>query len=73
MFIEIYSKVGCPNCDKTKELLDSRNIEYKEHVVGRDITRDATIAKFPSAKVVPIIVVDGQMTEQGALRQLLNE
>ena len=73
MFIEIYSKVGCPNCDKAKELLDSKQVEYKEYVVGQDITRADTIAKFPRAKVVPIVVVDGQVTEHWALPQLLNE
>lgn len=63
MNVELYTKESCPNCESTKQLLTSRNVEYHEIVVGKDISREATIAKFPAAKVVPIIVVDGQVTE----------
>ena len=72
MFIEIYSRDKCPQCEQTKQLLDSRDVQYTEHTVGRDISREAVLAKFPNAKVVPIIVVDGQVSSQGALKQLLN-
>jgi glutaredoxin len=73
MNIEIYTKDACPNCLETKQLLTSNNVDYKEHIVGRDISREDTIAKFPGAKVVPIIVVDGQVTDSGKLQQLLLE
>lgn len=72
MFIEIYTKEKCPNCEQTKKLLDSKDVNYTEHVIGQDVTRDEVLAKFPGVRVVPIVVVDGNITT-GNLRQLLNE
>lgn len=73
MFIELYTKDKCPNCEQTKQLLNSRDVNYTEHTVGKDISREAVLAKFPGAKVVPIVVVDGNVTTPGALKQLINE
>lgn len=72
MFIEIYSKPGCPNCEETKKMLDANDKAYKEYVVGKDISREDTIARFPEAKVVPIVVVDGRETKPGQLKNLLD-
>lgn len=73
MFVEIYTREQCPNCDKAKQILNSNHTSYVEYTIGKNVTREEVITKFPFARVVPIIVVDGQVVEQVQLPQLLNE
>lgn len=56
--ISIYTKDGCPSCVKTKMLLTTNSIEFEEFEIGRNVTREEVLQKFPSAKTVPIIVID---------------
>lgn len=56
--IDIYSKLDCTWCKAAKDLLDVNNIEYNEYVIGRDLTREEFLEKFPNAKSVPHILVD---------------
>ena len=60
MKAEIYSKDTCPYCDKAKALLSSKQIEYTEHKIGRDLTRDEFLERFPNARTVPQIYLDNQ-------------
>jgi glutaredoxin 3 len=57
---EIYSKDTCPYCDRAKTLLSSKQIEYTEHKIGRDLTRDEFLERFPNARTVPQIYLDNQ-------------
>jgi glutaredoxin len=57
---EIYSKDTCPYCDRAKALLSSKQIEYTEHKIGRDLTRDEFLERFPNARTVPQIYLDNQ-------------
>lgn len=59
--IDIYSKVDCPYCKAAKDLLDVNNIEYNEYVIGRDLTREEFLEKFPNVKTVPQILVDNNI------------
>lgn len=52
---EIYTNEGCIPCHQAKEKLIAANVEFKEFVIGRDITRDEVIQKFPNAKFTPVI------------------
>lgn len=60
----IYSKPGCPACDKAKALLQEQNLQYDERVldVGQPklpgvtyFTVDELKQRLPSARTVPII------------------
>ena len=52
---------NCPWCDKAKALLAKYNIQYKEHVIGRDLTKDEFREQFgDDVKTVPQITVDGR-------------
>lgn len=60
----VYSKPGCGFCDKAKELLSSKNLEYTELIldVGQVkensksyVTVDQLLKKVPNAKSVPQI------------------
>ena len=58
MEIIIYSKDNCPNCLKTQNIL----LKYNPIVlkIGQDISREKFLAKFPNAKEVPQVLVNGE-------------
>jgi glutaredoxin len=53
----IYSKADCPWCDKAKALLNQMDEHYEEVMIGRDITKEEFVEKFPDVKTVPYTVV----------------
>jgi len=59
MAIEIYSKDGCPNCVKAKQLLNTHGKDFFEYKLNEDFTREILLSKFPEAKTFPVIVIDG--------------
>ena len=58
MVFIVYSKENCPLCDAAKKFLDSNKIEYQENMIGKNITREEVLAKFPEATMVPIIITE---------------
>ena len=56
--IIVYSKPNCPQCDKVKHELKSTNSEYKEIVVGKDITREEFLEKFPHVRTMPHVEME---------------
>jgi len=60
MKIDIYSKPDCVYCNRAKDLFNQKGLQFNEHVVGSDITRDDFIIMFRGAKTVPQIVIDGK-------------
>lgn len=56
--IKLYTREGCVYCNRAKTLLDGNNIEYDEIEIGKTITRDEVIAKFPNIKTLPIVTED---------------
>lgn len=59
--IEIYTKLDCGYCVAAKDLLKINNIGYTEHVINKDISRDDFLEKYPQAKTVPFILIDGEV------------
>lgn len=57
--IEVYGKPDCNYCVKAKNFLDSKSIAYDYYTVGQDITTEEVIERFPSARSVPVVVVNG--------------
>ena len=60
MNVKVYGKENCSYCTKAKNLLELYNIEYNYFNVGVDLTVDELIESFPTAKTVPIIVVNNK-------------
>jgi glutaredoxin-related protein len=54
----IYTKENCTYCQKAKQLFDSKQIEYQELLIGRDITREQVLEQLPHAKTLPQIWLD---------------
>ena len=59
--IEIYTKPSCPSCLNTKMFLQSKGLEYTEIKIGKDISREEFLEKFPEARTVPWVLVDGNL------------
>lgn len=68
--IEIYGKPQCPYCDKAKMLCETRGFTYTYKSLGTDYTREELLEKFPNARTVPQIVVNG--TKIGGFSELVN-
>ena len=48
----------CVYCESAKGFLETQKHEYKETVVGRDITREQLMERFPTARSFPVVVID---------------
>ena len=53
--ITIYTKDNCPACLTAKAQMMSAGQEFKEVLIGRDITREEFMAKYPHIRTVPYI------------------
>jgi glutaredoxin 3 len=54
----VTKKEYCPFCEKAKNLLDLKGIDYVEKVIGIDYTKDELLVLVPGAKSVPQIFID---------------
>jgi glutaredoxin len=54
--ITVYTKDNCPACLKLKDQLRSGQREYTEVKIGKDITREEFMEKFPNVRTVPHMV-----------------
>ena len=59
MNIILYTKENCAFCTKAKMLLSSKGINYTELKLNEDFSRENLLELYPSAKTLPVIVVDG--------------
>jgi len=57
--IEVYGKPDCGYCIKAKNILKEHEIPFKYYTVGQDIDVGSVLERFPGARTVPIIVVNG--------------
>jgi glutaredoxin len=53
MKIVVYSKENCPACVALKARLTKEEQEFVEVVVGKDITREEFMQKFPQVRMMP--------------------
>ena len=51
----IYTKDNCPACVQLKAQLKQKGEEFTEIKIGKDITREDFIVKFPTVKTVPYV------------------
>lgn len=58
MKIVIYSIPGCKYCVHAKALMERASLEYTMYTVGKDLTKDALVKKYPLAQGFPYIVID---------------
>ena len=59
MQIKLYTRPGCTLCDYAKRELAKRNIPYQEVDISEQTKRDEVKKRFPEAKMLPVVVIDG--------------
>ncbi len=60
MTIIVYSRTGCPYCDKIKSVLEQRNLEYTLQELDVDFVREEFYEEFGVGATFPQVVLDGQ-------------
>ena len=56
----VYTKDGCPQCDRAKQALTLKNEPFQAVKIGHDITLEAFRQLYPTVKAVPFIVTEGR-------------
>ena len=60
MRFTIYSKTGCPYCEKVKKVLDLTNLEYVEYTLDEDFLREQFYSEFGENSTFPQVICDDQ-------------
>ena len=61
MIVKIYSTAICPYCERTKMLLEKRNIKYTEFKIDEDVKLfEEMLALSNGRRSVPQIFIDDQ-------------
>jgi glutaredoxin-like protein len=58
--ISVFSRKGCPHCERAKQLLEAAGLEFEELVLNRDYT-DRTLRATAAATSFPQVFVDGRL------------
>jgi glutaredoxin-like protein len=58
--IAVFSRKGCPHCERAKELLAAAGFDYEELVLNRDYT-DRTLRAATGGRTFPQVFVDGTL------------
>ena len=60
MNFAVYSKDGCPYCDKIKQVMDLTKLSYVVYNLNEDFDRDSFYSEFGQGSTFPQVVVDGK-------------
>ena len=60
MNFAVYSKDGCPYCDKIKQVMDLTKLSYVVYNLNEDFDRDSFYGEFGQGATFPQVVVDGK-------------
>lgn len=60
MNFEVYSKPGCPYCDKIKAVLKQYNFDHTVKTLNEDFTREDFYQQFGEGSTFPQVIKDGE-------------
>lgn len=60
MRFTVYSKNGCPYCNKIEQVLQLSNLEHKVYKLDEDFSRDAFYAEFGNGSTFPQVILNDQ-------------
>ena len=60
MNFAVYSKTGCPYCDKVKEVLKLTNSKFVVYTLDQHFDKTAFYGEFGEGSTFPQVVVNGQ-------------
>ena len=58
MKFTIYSKHGCPYCDKIKAVMHTYNFDHVVYTLDEDFTRQQFIDEFGEGSTFPQVIMD---------------
>ena len=61
MTITVYSRNGCPYCDKVQQVLELAEIKHVIYKLDRDFTREEFYDKFGEGSTFPRVVKDDEL------------
>ena len=60
MNFTVYSKDGCPHCEKIKEVFDLKEFNYVVYKLDEHFDRDGFYGQFGEGSTFPQVTVDGK-------------
>lgn len=67
MKFTIYSKNGCPYCDKIKQVMELANLDHIVYTLDFDFTREDFYEKFEWGATFPQVILDEEMDNETKL------
>ena len=58
MKFTVYSKNGCPYCDKVKQVLQLSKLEHVTYTLGEDFNREGFYHQFGQGSTFPQVVIN---------------
>lgn len=58
MKFTIYSKEGCPYCEKVKQVMQLTQLEHKVYTLNENFTKDEFYAEFGEGSTFPQVVLN---------------
>lgn len=58
MNFAIYSKDGCPYCQKVKQVLELTNLKFVVYNLGEDFTKEEFYQEFGEGSTFPQVICD---------------
>ena len=58
MSIKVYSRSGCPYCDKIKTVLNQKELEYTAYELDEDFTREEFFSEFGNESTFPQVILN---------------
>jgi len=56
MNFTVYSKTGCPYCDKVKQVLELTKLQHVVYTLDKDFTREGFCAEFGEGSTFPQVI-----------------
>ncbi len=56
----VYSKTGCPYCDKISQLLEQLGLKYIVYTLDQHFDSEAFYGEFGNGSTFPQVVLDGK-------------
>lgn len=60
MKFTVYSKSGCPYCDKIKQVLDLSSLDYVVYNLGEHFSREDFYSEFGTNSTFPQVIMDNR-------------
>lgn len=60
MKFTVYSKNGCPYCNKIKQVLEMKNLSHVVYTLGVDFERDQFYSEFGEGSTFPQVILNDQ-------------